>query len=129
MQPQWVCDSINQKTLLAVGEYRVGKALPAHVSPFKEDLSSHTIFGKKGKDAEEMKFIHDESDLEREEEASEEAAEDVVEETFEVEKVQKKAKKAQLSEKQESSKLAKIMLSSKKKKILDKIIKNRKQAD
>lgn len=34
IQPQWIFDSVNQRTLLPIDDYVAGSVLPAHLSPF-----------------------------------------------------------------------------------------------
>jgi len=36
VQPQWILDSLNAKTMLPISDYAPGKKLPAHLSPFFE---------------------------------------------------------------------------------------------
>lgn len=59
VQPQWVFDCINRKTLLPTSEFKPGNKLPAHLSPFYE-------IGEDGN------YIYNKDDEEEEEEAQEE---------------------------------------------------------
>lgn len=112
---------------MPVGDYKVGKALPPHLSPFTDEDNPHFIFGKKPEDVEELKYIHESSGEEDAAEGNEGAAEqeesdeNVVEERFEVEQEDAKKLKQKIAEKKEKTVLAKTMLSKKKKRILQRI--------
>ena len=60
IQPQWVFDCINKKTLVPVSEYAPGKKLPPHLSPFYE-VNEKGEYVYEVENEEEMK---DEEDLE-----------------------------------------------------------------
>ena len=60
IQPQWIFDCINKKTLVPVSEYAPGKKLPPHLSPFYE-VNEKGEYVYEVENEEEMK---DEEDLE-----------------------------------------------------------------
>ena len=91
IQPQWIFDCINKKTLLPVSEYGPGKKLPPHLSPFYE-------VNEKGE------YVYE---IENEEEIKDEEIMDEKKENKELSK--------------EDKELREMMLSNNKKKLLQKI--------
>lgn len=67
VQPQWICDSINEKRRMPAGQYGPGKPLPPHLSPFVTDREEGYI-PERRKELEEMKG--NTMDLEDEESSS-----------------------------------------------------------
>ena len=59
IQPQWIFDCINKKSLVPVSEYAPGKKLPPHLSPFYE-VNENGEYIYEVQNEEEMK---DEEDL------------------------------------------------------------------
>ncbi len=43
MQPQWIFDCVNQRTILPVDEYLPDAVLPPHLSPFVEEENEDYI--------------------------------------------------------------------------------------
>lgn len=121
-------DSLNRQTLLPAGDYRVGRALPPHLSPFKDDLDAHVVFAKKPEDAAELKFMDEEDadedngeEEEGDDEGAEEGEDDVEEERYDSEAEEEKKQKAKAKDAKEKKELAKMMLSKKKARILKRI--------
>ena len=43
VQPQWICDCVNNNILLPLKDYAPGKPLPPHLSPFEENKEGDYI--------------------------------------------------------------------------------------
>jgi len=133
IQPQWVCDCINNCTLLPLRDYGPGKALPPHLSPFEENKEGDYMPDRlkqlkeiKGEDieddGEESSGEEDEEDPNDSEDDEEEKADYLEdEEEFEAEKEIKKAGKKVKKDKQEDNELKTAVLSKKLRRVLEKI--------
>jgi pescadillo protein len=143
IQPQWVFDCINARTLLPVQDYFPGVALPPHLSPFVaevegdyispeaqrlRDLQSGTVEGTQVADDED----EEESDEEIEEPAPKKKK--VVAQPQEVKTEVKKGKavkenkaKKAVDTEAEEKRLAVMMIPKKKKRLYDKIMYGKKR--
>lgn len=69
IQPQWVFDSVNQRSLLPTNKYFIGVELPPHLSPFVDSKRDTYI-------PPEEKALHDPSLIETHEQSEDEEEED-----------------------------------------------------
>lgn len=81
IQPQWVIDCVNRKTLLPTDEYKPGAVLPPHLSPFVDDDEVRQRGGYVPMEAEngqdvEMASDEDDEDEDEDDEDEEEEEED-----------------------------------------------------
>lgn len=153
VQPQWVFDCINARTILPVQEYFPGVALPPHLSPFVQEVEGEYV----SPDTQRLRDLQSGTQVElEEEEADEEESNDeevVVEKKPVAKKRSKKEKQADDEENKkklktevkpgkavrentakkttdlaaEEKRLAVMMISKKKKRLYDKIMYGKKR--
>ncbi|RWS00692.1 pescadillo-like protein [Dinothrombium tinctorium] len=147
IQPQWVFDCVNARTLLPVEDYFIGAVLPPHLSPFVEDKEGEYVPPEKIalNEGRSLNLAKEQSNEENEEESEEEESEDEKEiptndvknnqskeekEDQEKIKMEVKAgkalkedkKKIEEREKAEEKRLAVMMIPKKKRRLYDKIM-------
>jgi len=127
IQPQWVCDCVNNNLLLPLKEYGPGKPLPPHLSPFEEKKEGDYVPDRekelKKLRGDAMAEEEDESSGAEDEEEEDSEEEDYLEEEdkYEVETEIKNTKKIAKTEKKEDKDLRSMMLSKRKRRILERI--------
>ncbi|XP_053625375.1 pescadillo homolog [Plodia interpunctella] len=85
VQPQWVFDSVNARTLLPINKYLMGAVLPPHLSPFVDKIKDQVYIPPEQRALNDPDFkpLDDDeegSDIEEDSDEDEEKAEDSAEE-------------------------------------------------
>lgn len=126
VQPQWICDSINNNILLPVLDYASGKSLPPHLSPFVDDEKEGYI-PERRKEIMKIKGEYEEAGIEDLEDDNESEQEnnkvdyEVQKETYNYDKEVTKKQIKTKQDTKEMQNLAEMRLTKKKKRLLDKI--------